>query len=88
MKIKKKKTPHAIQGAGGCTYVIILFPLWVYSLITGWGSKPGRGSNIFRPLEDQQLLTSIGRSGVLVGHAISLHKKCANGVGGQQMLEW
>ncbi len=38
-KNKKYTTPHAIRGAGGYTYLIILFPLWVYSLITGWGSK-------------------------------------------------
>ncbi len=43
----------------------ILFPLWDHSLITGWGSKPGRGSNNFGPLEDQQHLTSIRRSELL-----------------------
>ncbi len=40
-----------------------------------------------KPLEDQQLLTSIRRSELLVGHAISLNKKCANwGGGGKKFL--
>ncbi len=68
---------------GGCTYLIILFPLWAYSLITGWVSKPGRRSNIFGPMEDQPLLISIRRSELLIGHAISLNnKKSANKAGG------
>ncbi len=82
LKKKQKKTQHVIRGAGGRTYLIILFPLWAYSLIIGWGSKPGRGSNIFGPLQDQQRLSSIRRSDLLVGHAISLNKKCANWGGG------
>ncbi len=59
--------PHAdtIRGAVGCIYRIILFPLWDHSLITRWGSKPGRGSNNFGPLEDQQCLTSIRKSELL-----------------------
>ncbi len=85
MKIKKTKTPHAIRGAGGSTY-LILFALCAYSLITGWGSKPGRGANIFGPLEDQQLLTSI-RSELLDGNAISLNKNMCQLRGkGQQFL--
>ncbi len=42
------------------------------------GSKPGRGSNSFQPLEDQQCLTSIRRSEIR-----TLNEKMSKmGVGG------
>ncbi len=47
----------------------------VLFIITGCGSKTGRGVKHFGPLEDQQCLTSIRRSELLVGHAISLNKR-------------
>ncbi len=42
------------------------------------------GSNIFEPLEDQQLLASIRRSELLAGHAISLNEKNVPIEGGGQ----
>ncbi len=65
-------------------YLIILFPLWDHSLITGWGSKPGRGSNSFGPLEDQQHLILIRRSELLTLNETNLP---IGGGGGQQFVD-
>ncbi len=56
----------------------LLFSDWCWSAMEFAGYK-----NIFVHLEDQQRLTSIGRSELLVGHDISLNKKmCQFGGGG------